>query len=45
VSVTETVREYVSSSFYFSKDTFDAVPISVGLVSEIEQVAPTGKLE
>ena len=37
-SVAETVRERSSSSFYLSKDTFDAVGISVAFVAEIETV-------
>jgi len=31
--------------FYFSKDTFDSVPVSMFLVSEIEAVTMTGGLE
>jgi len=31
--------------FYFSKDTFDAVPISMSFVSEIEAVFATGSLK
>jgi hypothetical protein len=32
----EAIRERDSPSFYLSEYTFDAVPISVGLLSEIE---------
>jgi len=39
--VTETVRESGSSAFYLTKDTFDAVAISVAFVSEIEAVSAT----
>jgi len=42
MSVTETVRESGSSAFYLSKDTFDAVAISVTFVAEIEPVTGAG---
>jgi hypothetical protein len=40
--VAETVCETGSSSIYFSKDTFDAIPISMTFISEIEAVTSTG---
>ena len=40
--MTETVRESCSSAFYLSKDTFDAVAISVAFVAEIEAVTGAG---
>ena len=45
MSVTEAVGERYRSSFCFSKDTFDAVAISMFFVSEIEAMAVTGVVE
>ena len=45
MSATEAVGKRYCSSFYFSKDTFDAVAISMFFVSEIEAVAVTGVVE
>ena len=39
--MTETVKERISTSFYLPKDTFDAVTISISLVSEIEVMSLT----
>ena len=40
--MTEAVRESGSSAFYLSKDTFDAVAISVAFIAEIEPVTVAG---
>jgi len=45
VGVAKTVRETDGSAFYLSKDTFDSIPISMFLVSEIEAVALTRTLQ
>jgi hypothetical protein len=42
VGVAETVLETDSLSFYFTKDTFNAVSISMSFVSEIETVTSAG---
>ena len=41
----ETVRETGSSSFYFWKDTFDTIPVSMTFISEIEAVTSTGAFQ
>jgi hypothetical protein len=43
--VAETVRGTDGSAFYFSEDTFDYVPISIFLVSEIVASPVTGSLQ
>jgi hypothetical protein len=43
--VTETVRELVGSTFYFSRDTFDAVRIPTSFVLESEPMTVTGRLQ
>ena len=40
--IAEIVKESGSSAFYLSKDTFDAVSISVVFVAEIEAVTRAG---
>jgi hypothetical protein len=45
IDVTKTVREPVCSPFYFSKDTFDGIPISMGDVSKSEAESVEGGVE
>jgi hypothetical protein len=45
VGVAETVRELVGSSFYFSEDTFDAIPIPVAFILESEAVSVKCRLQ
>ena len=45
IDVAEAVRELFGSSFYFMKDTFDGIPISVGDMLKSESVTVTGRLQ
>ena len=45
LGIAKTVGETCSSVFNITKDTFDAVPISVSFASKIELVFVTGSLK